>query len=483
MKKSIKSKTTNGLIWAFLDTAGGQIIHFFIVLFLARILLPEEFGLVAMLTIFIAISSSLIDSGFGAAIIQKQNVTPLDECSVFYLNIFVGFTLTFILWLLSPVISNFYEIPELKLILKVISLSLIIDSFGIIHYTLLKKKIMFNYLAKVSLFSSLFSGLIGLLMAYYGFGVWSLVLYTISNKFFRLILYWIYNDWRPSLLFSLESIKSMAKYGSNILGVGLINTFFKNIYLLIIGKIFGPADLGFYQRALSIQQMPSTNISGVINRVTFSVFSTMQDDRDTLKKVFIKFIKSTSMLIFPIMVGLFICAKSLIIFLLTEKWVPSVQYIQLLCFIGITYPISMLNLNLLKSIGNSGLYFRLEIFYKFLILLAILFTYNKGLYNMVIGQVIAYNIIFLTNCFFVGKILKYNVNNQIVDLLPTLLISISMGVIIYLFEYFDLFYGNTLLIFQVITGIIFYVFICVIFRIESFFQIISLIKNKLNEVK
>ena len=181
---------------------------------------------------------------------------------------------------------------------------------------------------------------------------------------------------------------------------------------MIIGKIFGPVNLGFYQRALSIQQMPSTNIAGIINRVTFSVFPTMQKDKESLKNVFIKFVKSTSLIIFPIMIGLFICAKSLIIFLLTEKWVPSVQYIRLLCFIGITFPISMLNLNLLKSIGNSGLYFRLEIFHKFLIIIAIIITFSKGLDEIVIGQVLAYNISFFTNCFFVGKELNYSISNH-----------------------------------------------------------------------
>ena len=209
-----------------------------------------------MLTIFIAIAASLIDSGFGAALVQKQDVSYTDECSVFYFSVFMGLFLTLIIWFSSPYISNFYNLPELDLILKIISLSLIIDSFGIIHYTLLKKKIRFDSLTRVSLISSSFSGLIGISMAYFGFGVWSLVFYTLSNKFFRLILYWIYNDWRPSIIFSLESIKSMAIYGSNILGVGLINTFFKNTYLLIIGKIFNP--LTVYQRPL-IQQMPSTD--------------------------------------------------------------------------------------------------------------------------------------------------------------------------------------------------------------------------------
>ena len=476
----LKIKTLRGFFWAFFDAIGYQGVQFIVMLILARILEPSEFGLIAMLAIFISLSQSILDSGFASALVQKKNANYLDENSVFYFNLFTGFLIVIILWVAAPAIALFYGETSLIILTKVLSLTIIIDSFGIIQYTLLKKSIDFKKLAVISSISSVIAGIISILMASYNYGVWSLVAYTLFNKLFRLILYWSYNSWRPAFQFSLESLKSMFNYGSNVLFISVLETIFNNLYLIVIGKLFSPTDLGYYSRAKSFQQIPVQNISGIVSRVTFPVFSKIQDDKIRLKKGLKKSISFVALITVPMMVGLHLIAEPLIISLLTNKWLPAVSYLELLCAIGLTYPLNTVNLNILKAIGETKLLFKLELIKKFFIVIAIFLTYSSGIELMIIGQIIVHSISYLWNLYFVGKLINYKISDQIKELIPTFIISVLMGIIIYSCTFLEINNSFYLLIFQLFLGVIFYALLCYVFKVNSFMEGIKIIKSKIN---
>ena len=278
MEDNLKQRTIHALFWSFFEAVGLKGVQFVIGIILARLLFPEQFGLIGMLVIFMAIARTFLDSGFGAALIQRKNPTETDICSIFYFNILVGLIAAALLCLTAPLIASFYSQPILAPLTRAMSLVIVINSFGLIQSTILARQINFKTLTKASLFSGALSGIIGISMAYAGYGVWSLVYQQVSGTFFTTLFLWLANTWRPSLLFSFQSLREMFGFGSKILASGLLNQIFDNIYLLVIGKLFSAADLGYYTRANNLQALPSQALASMVGRVTFPVFSTMQDD-------------------------------------------------------------------------------------------------------------------------------------------------------------------------------------------------------------
>ena len=479
MPDGLKSKTIHALFWSFFERIGQQGIHFIISIILARLLLPEQFGLIAMLAIFIAIAQSFIHSGFGQALIQKQDATHIDECSIFYFNILVSFLATGLLCLAAPWIAGFYNQPLLVLLTYALSLNLIINAFGLVQTTLLTKHIDFKTQLKVSVIATVISGTIGIAMALNGFGVWSLVAQSLSSNLFRTALLWFFNTWRPSLVFSFVSLRGMFAFGSRLLASGLIDTVFQNIYLVVIGKFFSPMTLGFYSRAKHLQQLPVANISGVVSRVTFPVFASVQNDKPRLKRGVRKALTMLEMINFPLMVGLAIVAKPLVLVLLTEKWISCVPYLQLLCAVGMLYPLHVINLNVLTAQGRSDLFFRLEILKKILIVIAIAVTYRWGIIAMIYGQIATSCFAYLLNSYYTGKMLDYPITEQIQDLIPSLTLASIMGGGIYALKYAPIVNQSALLSVQIMTGIVLYAGICYIFRISSFMEVIEMIKSRL----
>ncbi len=317
---NLQSQTIKGLWWSFLETFGLQGARFVIGIVLARILFPEQFGLIGMLAIFIAVAQSFLDSGFGAALIQKRYVTPTDICSIFYFNLLIGLLAAIFLCLAAPWIAAFYNQPILTALTRAMSLTLVINAFGLIPNTILTKQINFKTLTKVSLIGSGLSGILGVAMALAGYGVWSLAAQQISGTFFQTVIVWILSAWRPAALFSFQSLREMFGFGSRLLAAGLLNQIFNNLYLLVIGKVFSATDLGFFTRAKSLQELPSHTLSEMVARVTFPVFSSIQDDRVRLKKGLKKALTTLVMVSFPAMIGLAIVARPLILVLLTKKW-------------------------------------------------------------------------------------------------------------------------------------------------------------------
>lgn len=480
--KALKEKTIGALSWSFVERIGQNGMQFVIAIILARMLSPAEFGLIAMLAIFIAVAQSFIDSGFGSALIQKKGASYTDECSIFYFNIFVAILAAAILCIFAPLIATFYHSPILIPLTRALSFNLVINAFGLIQVSLLIKRIDFKTQLKVSMLATVLSGAIGIVMAYRGFGVWSLVAQSLSQNFFRTSLLWTFIEWRPTWTFSYQSLKSLFSFGSKLLFSGLLDTIFQNIYLVVIGRLFSPADLGFYSRAREFSQLPVQNVSSSVDRVTFPVFSAVQDDKLRLREGVRKTLSMMAMLTFPMMVGLIVVAHPLILILIGEKWLPCVPYLQLLSVVGLLYPLHVINLNVLKAQGRSDLFFKLEIIKKIIAVIAIIITYQWGITVMIIGQIATSLISYYLNSYFTGKLINYSITWQIKDVLPVLIISCMMGTTIYGLSFVELQNNYLLLSMQVIIGIFMYILLCRIARIAAFLELTGIIKVNILKV-
>ena len=478
MAPSLKQKTISGLIWSFIDSIAGQGISFIVGIILARLLSPKEFGLIGMLTIFIAISQSFIDSGFRQALIRKQNCTQSDYSTVFYFNIAVGFAFYILLFAFANSISNFFHEPVLKELIKVLGLALIINSFTMIQSTLLTKRIDFKLQAKISIIASLISGIISIYMAYTGLGVWSLVALTLIKYATNSILLWYWNKWKPALLFSKKSFKELFSFGSNLLVSGLIDTIYRNIYYVIIGKYFTAVELGYYTRAEQFQSLPSANLQGIIGRVSYPVLSTLQHDLPKLKETYKKIIRSTMLVTFVLMLGMAATAKPMILTLIGAKWEPCIIYLQMLCFVAMLYPLHAINLNMLNVKGRSDLFLRLEIIKKALavpvIIVAVFFGIKVMIGCMILLSLIAYYL----NSYWSGRLINYSWFEQIKDILPSFLIAAAMSTIVFIEGIFFNLSPLPMLIMQVTTGAILTFIICELLRFKDYLYIKEIINDK-----
>jgi teichuronic acid exporter len=471
VKKSLKTKTINGLIWSFIDNFSVQLSQFIIGIILARILSPNDFGLIGMLTIFITISQWFVSSGFGQALIRKKDCNQNDYSTVFIFNIISGFVLYIVLFLTSGYISNFFNEPQLEALLNVLGISLIIIAFTIIQQTQLTKRLDFKLQTRISVISSIISGIIGVLLAYLGYGVWSLVYKSLLEYFIRSFLLWRYNKWRPSFIFDTNSFKELFGFGSKLMLRGLIYTIFNNLYYVVIGKYFSTADLGYYTRAEQFNRMPSSNINKVINRVSYPVLSELQNDDKALKAAYKKiftslvFISSISMLILGAI------AEPLILTLIGEKWLPSVPILQLLCFVGLLYPLCDFNLTILKVKGKSGLILKLEIIKRILSIPVIIIGIMYGINALIIGMIVLSLFEFLINSYFSGKEISYTLKEQILNNLPSISVAFVVSSLIYYLS-LRLELSNLLILFICLTlAMIMVVLISEIFKIKAYLNI------------
>mgnify|MGYP006102132409 CR=1 FL=1 len=474
MSKSLDKKLLKGLFWSFLERFSTQGIQFVFSIIMARLLLPAEFGLIAMLSIFMAFSHAFINSGFGQALIQKKKATYIDECSIFYFNIFIAFIMAGLMFVSAPWIAKFYNQPLLVSMARVLSFSLIINSFGLVQRALLTKNLDFKTQLKISVITILLSGAVGIFLAFKGFGVWSLVILYISKDLLSTILIWIFSSWRPSIILSFTSLRSMFSFGSHLLLVSLLNSVFANIYQLVIGKLFSPALLGFYSRADSLYKYPISIINDVSNSVTFPTFSILQDDIDKLCRYARKTSKTLTVITFPLMFGLVIVARPLVHSLLTEKWISIVPYLQLLCVIGLINPLQRINYNIINALGRSDLFSKIEIADKVLVITSIAVSFRFGIIAMIYGQILCSLISYSINGYYTGKLLNHSLYSQIKDIAPNFFISFLMGLLIYSVKYLSIDNHLLLLTTQIILGGISYVSFCFIFKISAFMEIIGI---------
>jgi len=480
---SLKQKTVSGIFWSSVERFSIQGVQFVLQIIMARLLLPSDYGLIGMLAIFMAISQSFIDSGFSNALIRKQNRTEVDFSTVFYFNIVVGLFFYFILFFASPYIAAFYNTPVLEILTKVVALSVFINSLAIVQRAKFTINVDFKTQTKASLSSVIISGIIGIGMAYRGFGVWALAVQSVLSSFINTIALWILSRWKPQKVFSMSSFKEMFSYGSKLLMSGLIDTTYNNIYTIVIGKKFSKSDLGYFTRATAFASFPSSNITGILQRVTFPVLSSIQDDDKKLRETYRKFLRLSAFVVFPLMMGLLGIASPLIRFLLTEKWDGAVLLLQILCFAMMWFPIHAINLNLLQVKGRSDLFLRLEIIKKVVGVSILFVTIPLGLIAMCCGMIVDSLIAVFINTYYTGKLIQVGYLMQMKDLLPILGYSLSMGFIVWGITHFIPIHIVALAA-GIIAGGIYYYFIAHITQSKELQEIKSLIdkekvKNKI----
>lgn len=421
------SSTRNGFFWSFIDGFLGQGMQFLVSILLARVLSPTDFGLIGMLTIFIAVSQSFVDSGFASALIRKKNCTKADFSTVFYFNLAVSIFVFGILYLVAPTIAVFFEEPQLRDLLRVLGLGLILNAAGLIQRTIFTKEVNFKVQTQVSLIASVVSGAIAITMAYQGYGVWSLVALTLLRFGVNSLVIWIKSSWRPSWIFSAKSFQELFGFGSKLLLSGLLHTAYQNIYYVVIGKYFSAAELGFYTKANEFKKLPSTNLDSVISRVSYPMLANLQDNPIALKNCYVKLIRTTMFLSFLLMLGMSAVARDLLFVLIGDAWLPAVPYLQLLCFIGMLFPLHSLNLNMLQVMGRSDLFLKLEVIKKIFSLPIIGLGIWQGINAMIIGMFFNSCIAFYLNAYWSGSEMNYSWKEQLGDIYPSLLFALIVA--------------------------------------------------------
>ena len=477
MAESLKGKTLKGTFWSSIERFSAQGVGFLVMVIMARILTPSDYGLVGELTVFIAISQALVDSGFSQALIRKQDRTETDNSTVFYFNIVVGLVLYLILYACAPLIAKFYGEPILTPMTRLISLSILINSLVVVQRAILTINIDFKTQAKASFTASVLAGIGGIWLAYRGSGVWSIVWYQLMNLCFNAVLLWYFSQWRPRLLYSWKSFRELFGFGSKLAAASVLNSVYNNIYLLVIGKVFKTSDLGYYTRAHQFSDFPSSNLTGVLQRVIYPVLCSITDNKERLKQAYLRFLRIAAFVIFPLMMGLAAVAHPLIVLVLEEKWAFSAVLLQILCFSMMWYPIHAINLNLLQAEGRSDLFLKLEVWKKLLGLTILCITLPFGLVAMCWGMVLNSIIALIINTHYTGKLIGLGLFKQLKDVFPALFYSISMGLVVWLFV--QILPGNaTKLAGGIAIGILYYLFVTKITGSRDLRELISLIKNR-----
>lgn len=475
---SLKDKTVKGVIWSAVDRFSAQGIQFVFSILIARLLVPEDYGVVAMLGIFMAVSQTFIDSGFGTALIRKIDRTEEDFSTVFYFNIFVATLFYFALFFAAPAIANFYNTPLLESITKVVALNLIIGSLSGIHNAKLSIAIDFKSRAKISIASTLLTGAVGLWMAYAGYGVWALVVQNLFSSAIRTVLLWVIVKWYPKLVFSWKSFKELFSFGSKLLASALLDTLYNNIYTLVIGKVFSSSTLGVYSKANALAQFPSSNITSVLQGVTFPVLSTIQNEDDRLADAYKRFLKIAAFVVFPLMIGLSAVADPFIRLVLTDKWEGAIYLLQIMCFWMMWYPIHAINLNILQVKGRSDYFLKLEIIKKIQGVIVLCITVPMGIVAMCYGSLISSIICLVWNTHYTKKLIGYGFFAQMKDLLPIIVHALVMGLIVAIVVYVMPTLWLKLLV-GVLVGVIYYIAGAYVMKFPEIDEIFIILKIKL----
>lgn len=475
MSSDLRQRTKSGLLWSSVERFSNQGVQFLFSIVLARLLTPEDYGIVAMVVIFFAIAQTFVDSGFSNAIVRKKNRTESDLSTCFYFNILVGLGFYVLLFLCSPFIADFYDQPLLSPIVKISGLNVLINSLCIVQQAQFTIRIDFKTQAKVTLTSTVISGVIGILLAYLGYGVWALVWQGVTESFVRMILFWILSKWRPRESFSKDSFHYLFGYGSKLLASGLLDTTYNNIYPIVIGKFYSPVQLGNFSRAQGWASLPSSNITGILQRVTFPVLTEMQDDDERLVTNYRKLLRLSAFVVFPLMMLLAAVASPLVRVVITAKWDACVPYLQIICFAMMWYPIHAINLNLLQVKGRSDLFLRLEIIKKIVGVSVMCVTIPLGVTAMCFGMVFTSINALIINTYYTGKLINVGYVKQMKDMLPIFVCSVTMGAVVYLcIQYISNYWVQ--LIIGVLVGVLYYSALTSFFAKEELSECKKIIK-------
>ena len=477
MGKTLKQKAVSGVAWTSVERFTTQIIQFVIGIAIARILAPQDYGIIGMTTIFFAVAATFIDSGFGSALIQKKDRNETDYSTCFYFNILVGISIYAILWFASPAIAKFYRTPVLCDVTRVLGLTMLINSLSISQTAKMTAEMRFREMAIITIVTQTVTGLIGLYLAYIGWGVWALVFQQLTSCVARLIMMEIFLKWYPRLVFSFSSFKHMFSYGSKILCSGLINTIYDNLYTLVIGRTFSAKEVGYYNRGNQFAILPTNTILSIFMKVAFPLMSEVQDDMEKLKNAYKKFLRIPLFVLYPILFGLIALAKPLILVLLGEKWLPAVPLLQVLCIGSFFDPLTHINLNILYVKGRTDLVLKLELIKKPIAFILLFSMIPLGLWWLCFGRAIYGFIAYCFNCYYTGKFINFGFWKQMYYNVPVLLKSGVMGALCYTCLYM---FESPLvqLLVGIAIGIISYFLMVIITKDETFTDVKQIILKK-----
>ena len=431
MPESLKKKTVKGVAWTSLNQVLNMGLGFVIGVILARLLSPDDYGLLAMIAVFNAIAFAFLDSGFGSALVRKPDLTEDDNTTAFFFNLAAGAVMFGIIWIIAPWVSIFYDKPILTPLLRAEGSLLIVSAFKIVQNTQLTRALNFKAKMIIRVVASVFGGVAGIIAAYSGLGVWALVTMHVADALISLVLLWIISPWRPRGKWSRKSFNYLWGFGSKLLASGLLDTVYSNIYPIVIGKYYSAADLGQYTRAKQYASMPSHSLTGVIQQVTFPVLSQIQENDQRLGNNYRRMLRFTVFIVFPIMIGMAVLAHPLVISLVTDKWSQCVPYLQIICLASMWYPVHAINLNLLEVKGRSDLFLRLEIIKKVLITFVVFACVPFGIIGICCGSVFTSLACLAINTYYTGKLIDVGFVRQMKDMTPTLLASLAMGAVVY----------------------------------------------------
>lgn len=483
MPDSIKQDTKTGMMWGLIERFSLQIIQFVIGVILARLLSPSDYGLIGMLSIFLAISQTLIDSGFTNALIQKKDRTDTDYSTVFYFNIILGIVFYILAFFTAPYIALFFNEPLLSPLFKLIAVTLFLNSLIVVQKAILTIKIDFRTQAVISSVSALVSGIIGIILAYRNCGVWALAWQAVLNAVIQTAMYWLMTKWRPLRVFSMASFRRLFSYGSKIMASGLLHTLYLKISSLLLGKFYPPSTLGFYTRADHLASLPLNNITLVLQRTTFPILSKIQDDDEQLLKIYGKYLRGSSYVLFIIIFLMVALARPLVLFLLGEKWESAIFIFQLLCIAFMFDHIFSVNLNLLQVKGRSDLFLRLEIIKKTISVgFMLIGLYLNGVIGLCVAKIIYSQLALVINTYYTGKLFNYPYKRQIKDIAPYLIVAIVVNVPVLLLAIFVDYY-LLVLISGAIFAVILYVGILYIKKDEFAIVSVTYLKDKLLRFK
>lgn len=426
------NKVISGLLWKFSERMAAQIVTFIVTIILARIITPEEYGVIALITIFITIANVFVVSGFGNALIQKKDADNVDFSSVFYFNIMFSLFVYYVIFLIAPYVAKFYDMDILKPLLRVLALKIVLAGINSIQQAYVSRKMMFRKFFFSTLIGTIISAFIGIGLAVSGAGVWALVAQQLSNALLDTIILWITVKWRPILKFDFYRVIGLIRYGWKILATNLINAIYDNLKNLIIGKKYSSSDLAYYSKGKQFPELFVTNINSAIGSVLFPAMALIQDDKKRLKESIRKSIMISSFIMLPLMAGLFVVADDVVTLLLTDTWSFCVPYLRIACIYLSTYPINTANLQAINAIGRSDYYLKLEVIKRSIGIILILITMNYGVFWIASSDIIVTIFAIIINTYPNSNILNYSLLEQIKDLVPNIARSLIMAIIVYM---------------------------------------------------
>ncbi len=471
-----RNNAVNGLFWRFLERTGAQLVTFVVSIVLARLLEPTVYGMVALVTVFTNLLQVFVDSGMGNALIQKKDADDLDFSTVFYFNAAICVLLYVVAFLTAPVIANFYNNLELIPIIRVLSLTLIISGLRNVQQAYVSRNMLFRKFFFSTIGATIGSAVIGIAMAYMGCGVWALVGQQLSNMLIGTIILWFVVKWRPKAVFSFGRLKGLFSYGWKLLVSKLIDAVYNDIRSIIIGKKYSEADLAFYNQGKKLPNLIVTNINTSIDSVLLPIMADEQDDRERVKAMTRRAIRTSSYIMAPLMIGMAVCAEPIVRLLLTDKWIDCVLFMQMFCITYMFYPIHTANLNAIKAMGRSDMFLKLEIIKKLVGTTAVLITMFISVEAMACSLLITTLLSSIINAFPNKKLLNYSWFEQMKDILPNLGLAVVMGVPVFFVSYLPL-PTITVLVLQLLTGAVIYIGLSALFRLEIFQYLLNILKG------